>query len=70
MHNGCGPECECRQDLDSALSAPELSARLLRSFIFNDSLDLIEMRMAKLKAAQIQLRGAMAAYRDHLVEAR
>jgi len=53
-------------DLDAALAALERSSRLLASTLtIADSLALIEMRYAELRAANVKLKGAMMAFADH-----
>jgi hypothetical protein len=69
MKHECGAACECRQDLDAALAALESSARLLSAFIFAGPIDLIDTYYATVRAAEAKLKGAMTAYREHLLEA-
>lgn len=69
MPHKCEPTCECRQDLEAAVAALEQSTRLLSVFVFADSDELIEKYYAGVRAAKAKLAGAMAAYRDHLIEA-
>ena len=59
---------ECQKDLDAALTEIEQSTRLLRAFIFCDSLELIEKHGAQIRVAHIHPGAAMAAYRDHRME--
>jgi len=54
-------------DLDAAVAALERSSSLLASTLtISDSLALIEVRYAGIRAAQVKLRGAMLAFADHL----
>jgi hypothetical protein len=68
MLHQCGPACECRMDLDAAAVALEQSTRLLSAFVFSDSHEVVEKYYAAVRASEMKLKGAMAAYRDHLVE--
>lgn len=65
----CDAACECRKDLDAALAALKASTRLLEAFILTESLELIEKHHAGVRAAHIRLTGAIAAFRDHTMEA-
>ncbi|HEX4274725.1 MAG TPA: hypothetical protein VHZ74_05195 [Bryobacteraceae bacterium] len=56
-------------DLDAATVALEASTRLLTTFVSSGTLDLIEKYYATVRASEAKLKGAMAAYRDHLEEA-
>jgi hypothetical protein len=69
MAHECSPACECRMDLDAATAALEISSRLLSAFVLTESTDLIEKYYGAVRASEVKLRGAMAAYRDHLTEA-
>jgi hypothetical protein len=68
-HN-CGQTCDCRKDLDAALAALEKSTELLASTLkCNKPWQIIEVRYAEIRAAQVKLKGAIAAYFDHFKEA-
>jgi hypothetical protein len=68
MMRSCGRECQCRQDLDSAVTGLERSSRLLSAFVFAEPNEMIETYYAAVRASELKLKGAMAAYRDHLLE--
>jgi hypothetical protein len=55
--------------LDAAAAALEASTRLLSTFVFSSADDVIEKYYAGVRASEVKLRGAMDAFRDHLVEA-
>lgn len=69
MTHECSPVCDCRKDLDAAVAALEKSSSLLMAFVLTESTDVIEVYYAAVRAAEVKLRGAMSAYRDHLMEA-
>lgn len=68
MPHECGPACEYRLDLNAAAAALEESSRRLIVFALGEPVDLIENYYAYVRASEIKLRGAMAAFRDHLTE--
>jgi hypothetical protein len=55
--------------LDAAAVALEASTRLLSTFVLSSADEVIEKYYAAVRACEVKLRGAMDAYRDHLVEA-
>jgi hypothetical protein len=66
MEHDCGPACECRMDLDAALTTLENSSRLLATIAMGNSWGLIDKHYADLRAAHIKVRAAVSALEDHM----
>ncbi len=64
----CGPKCDCRKDLEAALAGLESSTRLLSAFLFAGPIDLIDKHYATVRFAEAKLKGALHAYKEHLIE--
>jgi len=60
--------CDCRKGLNAAIAALDHSTRMLAAFVFSGSIEVVETHYAKVRAAEARLKGAMGAYRDHLLE--
>ena len=60
--------CECRMDLNAAAAGLAEASKLLSASILSDSDEVIETYYAFVRAAKAKFCGAMAAYRDHLMD--
>lgn len=66
MRRPCGPNCECKMDLNAAAAGLAEASKLLAQSILSDSDELIELYYAFVRASKAKFSGAMAAYHDHL----
>jgi hypothetical protein len=66
--HACTPACECRLNLNAAVAALEQASSILSASILSGSDEVIETRFASVRMAWVKAVGALAAYRDHLLE--
>jgi hypothetical protein len=70
MCDACGEWCDCKIYLNNAAAGLAEASRLLSASIQADSDEAIELYYSLVRAAKARFCGAMAAYKDHLCEAR
>jgi hypothetical protein len=69
MNHNCSPACECKSDLNAAVTGLAEASRLLSASLVSDSGDASDVYFAFVSAAKARAAAAFAAYRNHIVGA-